>query len=498
VPARGRHATGWDSGFDRVVGWTLLTSLLPGSGLIASGRRAIGWLILGSCLATTTAGVAFVFFGDPVKFVSKQVLARPERLTYAAAAIVVLGVLWAAHVVVTNLSLRRFASLTGAQSALSWALVSTLTAGGLGGAAVAGKDMRLAQDMFASMFGDGAAVSATANRPDAAKADPWQNTRRVNIMLIGSDAGASRTGIRADTIIVASIDTKTGETVLLSLPRNLEHVPFPQGSRQAEDYPDGFYCDDHSCMLNALWQFGVEHADQYYQGEKNPGLTATREGVEQALGLRIDEYAMVDLRGFMQFVDAIGGVTINVKRRIPVGGHRDARTGLQVGVTSHIEKGRRKLNGYQALWYARSRSDSDDFERMSRQRCVIGALTDQADPQTIALSLPGIMRAAKDNIRTSIPVKDVDAWVTLAQRVQKAHVRSLTFTNAVIAPGDPDFEKMRELVETALTEPPPAATPSPTRSPAASASPSKQKPQASPTPTVKVDPEKAADVKAVC
>jgi LCP family protein required for cell wall assembly len=498
APARGRHATGWDSGFDRIVGWTLLASLVPGSGLIASGRRSIGWLILGSCVATTTAGVAFVFLGDPVGFVAKEVLARPERLTYAAAAIVVLGVLWATHLVVTNLSLRRFASLTGAQSALSWTLVATLAVGGVGGAAMAGKDVQLVQEMLAGVFDNGDALSQKAKRPDGAKADPWQNTPRVNVLLIGSDAGASRTGVRADTIIVASVDTKTGETVLFSLPRNLEHVPFAPGSRQAEDYPDGFYSPDHSAMLNALWQFGVEHADQYYKGEKNPGLTATREGVEQALGLTIDEYAMVDLRGFMQFVDAIGGVTINVKRRIPVGGKRDARTGREVGVTSYIEKGRRELGGYEALWFARSRSDSDDFERMSRQRCVIGAITAQANPQTIALSLPGIMRAAKDNIRTSIPLKHIDAWATLALRVQKAHVRSLPFTNTVIAPGDPDFEKMRELVRAAVTEPPPVATPSPTPSAAASASPPKQKPRAGTSPSVRVDPEKAVDVKAVC
>jgi anionic cell wall polymer biosynthesis LytR-Cps2A-Psr (LCP) family protein len=199
----------------------------------------------------------------------------------------------------------------------------------------------------------------------------------------------------------------------------------------------------------------------------------------------------------MQFVDAIGGVTINVPRRIPVGGHRDPETGIQTGVTSYIKPGHRKLNGYQALWFARSRSDSDDFERMRRQRCVIGALTAQADPQNLALGLPGIMRAAKDNIRTNIRITDVDAWVTLALRVQKAHVRSLPFTNAVIASGDPDFDRMRELVQQAITEPVPtaAATPTPTVQPSPSAT-TKRSPKATATP--QQDPEKAVDVKAVC
>jgi len=498
-PGRGRHATGWDSGFDRVVSWTVLGSLLPGTGLIASGRRALGWFIFGGCLLVGLSAAGLVLLGDPVKFVSKNLLSHPERLTYAAIAVVVLGILWAVHVVVTNLSLRRFAQLTGAQSMLSWSLVLTLAAGGIGSAAITGKNTQLFVDTLnATLGGDDGSLPGTAKRPDAAKTDPWAKVDRMNVLLIGSDAGADRTGVRTDTIIVASIDTKTGETVLFSLPRNLEHVPFPRGSQQAADYPDGFYSPDHSSMLNALWQFGVEHKAQYYPKEKNPGLTATREGVEQALGIDIDTWAMVDLRGFMQFVDAIGGVTINVPRRIPVGGHRDAKTGIESGVTSYLKPGRRKLNGYQALWFARSRSDSDDFERMRRQRCVIGAVTSQADPQTIAMSLPGILRAAKDNIRTGIRLADIDAWVTLTLRVQKAHVRSLPFTNAVIASGDPDFEKMHELVQDAINEPPPAvvATPSPSVSASPSASGNKHKPRASASPSG--DPEKAVDVKAVC
>jgi LCP family protein required for cell wall assembly len=248
-------------------------------------------------------------------------------------------------------------------------------------------------------------------------------------------------------------------------------------------------------MINALWQFGMEHKNQYYKGDKNPGLTATRQGVEQALGLNIDDYVMVDLRGFMGFVDAIGGVTINVARRIPVGGHRGA-DGVERGVTSYIKPGRQLLNGYQALWFARSRSDSDDFERMRRQRCVIGAVTQQANPQTIATHLSGIMQAAKDNIRTSIPLNQLDAWVTLTMRVKKAHVRSLTFTNSVIASGNPDFDKMHDLVQKALV--PPAATPKPSAS--ASASPSSTKKASTRKPTAKPTPEgsTAVDVNQVC
>ena len=201
----------------------------------------------------------------------------------------------------------------------------------------------------------------------------------------------------------------------------------------------------------------------------------------------------------MQFVDAIGGVTIDVPRRIPVGGRRNS-AGVQVGVTSFLEKGRRLLNGYQALWFARSRSDSDDFERMGRQRCVIGAIAQQADPATLARNLPAIMAAAKNNIRTDISLQAIPAWVTLTERVKSSRIRSLPFTNAVIAPGDPDFDKIHALVQEALVAPPTVtAGPSPSLSASTGASPAPRAGTRKPTPTTKaVDPNKAVDVNEVC
>ena len=94
--------------------------------------------------------------------------------------------------------------------------------------------------------------------------------------MLGSDAGSDRTGMRTDTVIVASIDTKTGRTVLFSLPRNLQGVPFPAGTPQAAAYPNGYRCPDQSCMLNALWQFGVEHRESTTRRRRATGRPATR------------------------------------------------------------------------------------------------------------------------------------------------------------------------------------------------------------------------------
>ena len=494
---RGRHATEWGQGFERVIGWTLLGSLVPGVGLIAAGRRALGWSIVAFWVLLGLAAAAVVVLTDPVAFVAHNLLAHPERLTYLAGVLVLLAALWGAHVVASHLQLRRFATLTGFQSALSWSLVTVLVSGGLVTAVLRAQELKLGQETIDSVFAEGGGIEgSTKAGPDLTKTDPWAKVPRVNILLIGSDAGADRTGVRTDTLIVASIDTRTGSLVTISLPRNLEHVPFPAGSQQAIDYPDGFYCAQDACMINALWQFGEEHKNQYYKGVKNPGLQATVQGVQEALGLKIDNYAMVNLRGFMQFVDAIGGLQLNVKRRIPVGGHHDA-SGREVGVTSYIEPGRQQLNGYLSLWFARSRSDSDDFERMRRQRCVIAALTKQAEPQKLALNITGILTAAKQNIRTSIPVSDIDAWVTLAMKVKGGRQTSLPLTNSVISPGDPDFERIHTLVSDALTKPAPTASAKPSASASASpgATPKKKKPTKSPTVRETGD---AVDVNAVC
>src|SRR3954469_15424067 len=100
---------------------------------------------------------------------------------------------------------------------------------------------------------------------------------------------------------------------------------------------------------------------------------------------------------------------------------------------------------------------------MRRQRCVIGAVTQQADPKAVALNFDKIARAAKDNISTDISLQDLNAWVTLALRVKSAHVRSLPLTDAVISTVNPDFPKIHRLVRKALepadtTPPKPSAT----------------------------------------
>src|SRR5690606_8313381 len=110
-------------------------------------------------------------------------------------------------------------------------------------------------------------------------------------------------------------------------------------------------------------------------GVKYPGVEVTKDVVEEITGLKINYYAMVNLAGFSKLIDAVGGVTVNVQERTAIGG-------IGAPIKGYIEAGKRKLNGREALWYARSRVDNDDFSRMGRQKCVMSAMLHELSPKS--------------------------------------------------------------------------------------------------------------------
>jgi anionic cell wall polymer biosynthesis LytR-Cps2A-Psr (LCP) family protein len=179
------------------------------------------------------------------------------------------------------------------------------------------------------------------------------------------------------------------------------------------------------------------------------------------LGLRIDYYTILDLDGFSGLVDAMGGVVVNVPREIPIGGGHNLKTGAPLPIHGYVHKGRRRLNGREALWFARSREGSDDYDRMRRQRCMVGALLDQSNPVRLLASYPRLAQVLKDNLQTDVPRSDLAAWVTLVERVQRGGIVSLPFTNDVISTVHPDFAAIRQYVAESLNPPAKAATPAP-------------------------------------
>ncbi|WP_394215579.1 LCP family protein [Brachybacterium vulturis] len=426
----------------KVAFWTVLTSLLPGSGLVTTRMRRLGWVLLTVVLLAFLIIGALLLFGDPLR-TGMMLLTQRGILIGAMIALGVVGLVWALQIVLANLAHSTSERLAGAKRYLALALAVLMVV------AVAVPATRGVQSLWAlqglvgsrTVFGGGEGGA----HPFTSGKDPWANAGRVNIMLLGQDAGETRTGTRPDTIMVASIDTASGNTALFSIPRNLEKVQFPEDTPAAEVFPDGFdYFGPDQSLINAVWTWAEDRPD-LFPSDPEPGLTVTRWAVEETLGLQMDYYAMVNLQGFEDLVNALGGVDMVVERRIPIGGGASA-------IDGYIEPGMQKLDGFHALWYARSREGSNDFNRMCRQQRIVRAVTEEADPTTLALSIPGLVNATENNIQTDIPVKNLDAFVDLALRIKDAGFTSYPITQDVTFTGDPDYAYLEEWVQASIED----------------------------------------------
>ncbi|HOF62778.1 MAG TPA: LCP family protein [Dermatophilaceae bacterium] len=442
---------------------TILGTLIPGAGLTRTRYFRLGWIVL-SLVAGVLAALAVAVFSKGAMATALGVAVRPGVLLLAAVAMVLGGLIWVWTIVLTHRGTRdrRFDSVQRSGLRLLTAAMCVLVAVPM---ATAVRYSLVQRDVIASIFAQNLAGTDGAAAPGEG-VDPWRGVPRVTVLLLGSDAGDDREGVRTDSMIIASINAQTGDTVLFSLPRNLQNVPFPASNPLSKLWPKGYNCGSE-CLLNAVWTEAVNHKDLFPK-DPQPGLTTVRGVLSEITGLRIDYTAIVDLKGFESLVDAMGGVTVNVTERLPIAGYHTSSGGL-AGIESWIEPGVQKLDGHRALWFARSRLTTDDYSRMRRQRCIVGKIVDQVNPSTMLQKYPELAGVAKDNLQTDIPAGDLPAWVELVSRVKKSQIRSLTFTPENISPGNPNFAGIRKMVKDALdpanstsmsqASPSPAATP---------------------------------------
>jgi anionic cell wall polymer biosynthesis LytR-Cps2A-Psr (LCP) family protein len=150
------------------------------------------------------------------------------------------------------------------------------------------------------------------------------------------------------------------------------------------------------------------------------------ETVSKLLGIPIDYYAVVDLNGFIDLVDAFDGVTLNVKERIWV--RMASFTKGEEARIYDIRPGIRHLDGHEALAFARSRTGSDDYHRMQRQRCVLLALLYQNGVRDLAFKFPDIVGAIKDNLKTDIPIDRLAALIKVRAKVRTDEMIAVGFT----------------------------------------------------------------------
>lgn len=189
------------------------------------------------------------------------------------------------------------------------------------------------------------------------------NSERINILLLGADARNSEHNGYTDSITILSIDKKTKQTYLLSIPRDtMVQIP-------GRGY----------VKINSAYAYG--------------DINTTKTAVENLLNVRIDYYALVDFESFKEVVDTLGGITMYVDPHISA-----------VRPKLNGKTGTCKVTGSEALILVRFRQDSEsEGGRMKRHREAIKAITDEILKPSNILKLPAVINQLRQNVKTDIP-----------------------------------------------------------------------------------------------
>ena len=460
---------------------TLAATVVPGTGLLMIRRKRAGGLVLGVFLLAVVALVIIGFTARRAALV--QNLLSSRVLLVVMVGLVLAALAWMTQIVRTY-ALARPRGLDPGRRVVGVVLVAALcllVASPFGYAAQLVNSQRsLLDNLFGG--GGGTSVAEAISKP------------RLNVLLVGSDAGPDRTGARTDTMMLASIDTTTARTTLFALPRNIGYAQFPPGTPMAEKFPKGFHdaADPLSgdYLLNAVYAWGLDHPqDAPTTPTANPGLNLLHETValharRRHRLLRRGQHGGLRRRSSTR---SAGSPSTSGRRRCPSAAC--CPTGGTCKPSGYVPAGVQHLDGDQALWFARSRRDSDDYSRMGRQRCLLQSMLQQKSPADVITRFQDIAAATSNSVATNIPQEVLGALVALAGDKPLA-LQSISFDPNLPDPNERDgrfntsrvdVSYMREVVQNAFAAPAPAPPPTTTQAPPTTAS---RRAGATPTPTV--------------
>lgn len=441
-----------DSGSTVVMtrrGWWLLVldALLPGSAQVLAGSRRLGRVGLGATAVLCAALALAAGLQLVLPAVLLTVLTFDGALAALQAVLVAYALLRLLLTLDTLRLIRLVRVLPPARTVMvtAVALAIVVSAGSAAGSAhLVGVSRGLLSDVF-------------DDREAAAPVDG-----RYTVMLLGGDAGEDRDGLRPDSISVVSIDADSGEAVVIGLPRDLQNIPFPAGSPLATLYPDGYQaenCDVDQCQLNSIYtEVQLKQPQLYPDAEaqgSSPGIEAMRDAVSGVLGLSVQYFVLVDMQGFSDLIDALGGVDVTYTgtEDLPFGGVLDD-DGELTGVNGWLTPGEHHLDGSNALAYARSRygSANGDYDRMLRQRQIQNAILARLDPVNVLTRFPAIARVASRVVTTDVPRGALGGLLALALEGGGRTVGELELVPPTVDPSDPDYAAIRSAVRAALED----------------------------------------------
>lgn len=233
----------------------------------------------------------------------------------------------------------------------------------------------------------------------------WSGSEPITILLLGVDieaGGASRT----DTLILVNIDPVDKSATMMSIPRDLKVVIPGYGVHK----------------INAAFALGE------FNKVQGGGAGLTIRTIESNLGIPVHAFVQIDFQGFIQMIDTVGGVVVDVPYPIkddayPAENYRYQRI--------YFPAGWQHLDGEEALIYARTRHQDGDTMRSARQQQVLLALRDQAVSLDLVGQLPTLIRQFGDSVRTDISIGDAIKLAQVGMDIPRDEIRSISLLPAL-------------------------------------------------------------------
>ncbi len=195
---------------------------------------------------------------------------------------------------------------------------------------------------------------------------------KATVMIMGVDERDDDVG-RSDTLMIASIDPVTNQATLLSVPRDT----------RVKIKGHGFD------KINAAYAYGKEKLSE--------------DTVERLLGVDIDHYIIINTKSFKKIIDAIGGIDIDVPKRM----HYEDPWDDDGGLIIDFQPGMQHMDGAKAVTYVRYRDEEGDLGRIRRQQDFVRACMEKVLSPAIIPKLPTVIKEVMESIETDMTLRQI-------------------------------------------------------------------------------------------
>ena len=243
---------------------------------------------------------------------------------------------------------------------------------------------------------------------------------KATVMIMGVDERADDV-VRSDTLMIATLDPDKNQAALLSVPRDT----------RVKIKGHGFD------KINAAYAYG--------------GRKLTQETIESLLNTHIDHYIKINVHGFTKIIDALGGIDIDVEKRMYYEDPWDDDGGLYID----LQPGMQHMDGKTAITYVRYRDEEGDIGRIKRQQNFMKAVMDKLVSPTIIPKLPAIVSAVSDSVETDMSVSEILSFLGTLQDAKDNGLKSEMLPGKPvyiegISYWVPDISKTRQILANTL------------------------------------------------